>query len=192
MRKVIVSMNITLDGFMAGPNCELDWHFNYWNEEMAEYASYQLSHADTILLGRVTYNAMAKYWTAVTMSAVAPRQDLAFAGMMNNYHKIVFSKTMEKAEWNNSRLVKNNISKEIMQLKRQPGKDMIIYGSGSVVSTLMRSDLVDEYVLWIHPVVLGKGKNLFKSQHDMHALRLIEVKSFSSGVIILSYEKLPD
>ena len=99
MRKVIVSMNVTLDGFMAGPNCELDWHFSFWNEEMAEYASEQLSHADTILLGRITYKAMAKYWPSMAMDLSYPREDIAFAGMMNSYKKIVFSNTLNEVHW---------------------------------------------------------------------------------------------
>jgi dihydrofolate reductase len=148
MRKVIVSMNITLDGFMAGPDCELDWHFNYWNEEMAKCAGQQLSNADTIILGRITYKAMARFWPSKMKDLLGPRQDIAFASMINSYQKVVFSKTMKNTDpvvtgWNNSRLAKETISKEIMNLKQQPGKDMIIYGSGSIVSTLMRLNLVD-------------------------------------------------
>lgn len=187
MRKVIVSMNVTLDGFMAGRNCELDWHFNYWNEEMAEHACKQLSKTDTILLGRVTYQAMARYWPYQAMNLSFPREHIAFADMMNNYHKIVFSRTLKTAIWNNSRLVKRNLNTEILRLKQQQGKDIIVYGSGSIVSTLMRLDLVDEYELWVHPVLLGEGKALFKGLQGQHGLQLLKTKAFSSGVIILYY-----
>jgi dihydrofolate reductase len=190
MRKVIVSMNITLDGFMAGPDCELDWHFSYWNEEMAEIATDQLKRADTILLGRVTYKAMSKYWPAVLLDPSSPRQDLAFAGMMNSYHKIVFSTTMEHADWSNSSLVQDNIIHEVRLLKKQPGKNMIIYGSGTIASLFMRYGLVDEYVLWVHPVVLGKGKPFFKKLSDKHYLRLVKSTTFKSGVVLLYYESL--
>jgi dihydrofolate reductase len=190
MRKVIVSMNITLDGFMAGPDCELDWHFSYWNEEMAEFATDQLKRADTILLGRVTYKAMSKYWPLVALDPCSPRQDLAFAGMMNSYDKIVFSTTMESADWSNSRLVQDDISKEVQLLKQQPGKDMIIYGSGTIVSLLMRYGLIDEYALWVHPVVLGKGKPFFRKISDKQFLRLVNSTSFKSGVVLLYYESL--
>ena len=146
-------MNVTLDGFMAGPNCELDWHFNYWNEEMAKCAGEQLSNADTILLGRITYKAMARFWPSKMKELLCPRHDIAFASMINSYQKVVFSKTMENTDpvvagWNNSRLVKENIRKEIVKLKQQPGKDLIVYGSGSIVSTLVRLNLVDEYILF--------------------------------------------
>ncbi len=153
-------MNVTLDGFMAGPDCELDWHFNYWNEEMARYAGEQLSKADTILLGRITYNAMAKYWPSKMKDLLCPREDIAFADLINSCQKVVFSKTLENVSWNNSMLAKENIRKEIIKLKQQPGKDMIVYGSGSIVSALSKYNLIDEYVLWVHPVVLGKGKTV--------------------------------
>jgi len=187
MRKVIVSMNVTLDGFMAGRNYELDWHFSYWNEEMAEHACERLSKIDTILLGRVTYQAMAGYWPYQAFNTSFPREQLAFAEMMNNYRKVVFSRTLQNTAWNNSRLVKANLRREIARLKQQPGKDMIIYGSRSIVTALMRSGLVDEYELWVHPVLLGKGKPLFPGQPHMRQLRLMRTRSFASGVIILYY-----
>src|SRR5882762_1112837 len=104
MRKLIVSMNMTLDGYMSGPDCELDWHFQSWNEEMAASASEQLAQADTILLGRVTYLAMAAYWSSKVASLSTPRADIDFADMMNSYNKIVFSKTLPAVGWSNSRL----------------------------------------------------------------------------------------
>lgn len=187
MRKLIVSMNVTLDGFMAGPDCELDWHFNYWNEEMARCAGEQLREADTILLGRVTYNAMAKYWPSKLIDLVCPKEDIAFADMMNNCEKVVFSKALRDTTWNNSRLAKQSIQKEVIALKQQPGKNMIIYGSGSIVSALTRLSLIDEYILWLHPVVLGKGKLLFGDAVIASGLRLIRSKTFGTGVIILNY-----
>src|SRR5882724_10330479 len=144
MRKLIVSMNITLDGFVSGCNHELDWHFQSWNEEMADLLSQQLSKADTILLGRVTYNAMASYWPTSTTDPCFPRNDVAFADMMNEHSKIVFSKTLQTTDWNNSRLIKGNIEYEIAQLKHQQGKDIITYGSAQLVSALMKLGLVDE------------------------------------------------
>ena len=180
-------MNITLDGFMSGPNCELDWHFQSWTEEMAECLCEELSKADTILLGRVTYGAMARYWPSQAMNPSYPREDIAFVEMMNNYPKIVFSKTLATTEWNNSRLVKGNISNEIIKLKKKPGKNMIIYGSGRIVSVLAKLNLIDEYVLWIHPVILGKGKPLFKSDSKLN-LELIRTKTFRKGVVILYYQ----
>lgn len=187
MRKVIVSMNITLDGFMSGANRELDWHFQSWTDEMAESACGQLSKADTILLGRVTYRAMAGYWTAAIIDPSFPRGDIGFAEMMNNHTKVVFSKTMTTPEWHNTRLAKGNITDEIARLKRQQGKDMIIYGSGSIVSTLMRLGLVDEYRIWVHPVILGKGRPLFNGLREKLKMNLFKTETFDSGVVILYY-----
>ena len=188
MRKIIVSMNVTLDGFMAGPNCELDWHFNYWDEEMAICAGEELSNADTILLGRITYKAMAKYWPFKATDPNYPREDIAFADMMNNHNKIVFSKTLKKAKWNNTRLVKKNMQKKILKWKQQPGKNMIVYGSGSIVSALMHGGLIDDYMLWVHPIILGTGKPLFRDLRDMHGLKLVDTRKFDSGVVILNYQ----
>jgi Dihydrofolate reductase len=180
-------MNVTLDGYMAGPDCELDWHFNYWNEEMADHACQQLSKADTILLGRVTYVAMAKYWPCQACNLSYPREHLAFAEMMNSHLKIVFSKTLSRASWNNSRLVNKHFKAEISRLKRQEGKDIIIYGSGQLVNSLMQSGLIDEYELWVHPVLLGDGKALFTGIEDIRTLKLIKTTPFNSGVVILYY-----
>jgi len=181
-------MNVTLDGFMAGCNGELDWHFNYWNEEIANYADELLSNADTILSGRVTYEAMAQYWPFKIMDLSFPRADIHFAERMNSYTKIVFSKTLTTTGWNNSRLVNGNIEDEITQLKQEPGKNIIIYGSGSIVAALMKLGLIDEYVLWVHPVVLGNGKSLFKVLYHKLTLKLLNAKTFSSGVVILHYK----
>ena len=188
MRKLIVSMNVTLDGFMAGPNCELDWHFKSWNEEMALCAAEQLSKADTILLGRVTYRAMAKYWPTQAVNLLQAREDLPFADMMNNHSKIVFSKTLQKPEWHNTLLVKDNITTATARLKQKPGKDMIIYGSGKLASALIRSGLVDEYHIWMHPVFIGKGKPLFSELDGNVNMKLFKTETFSSGVVLLYYQ----
>lgn len=188
MRKVIVSMNVTLDGFIAGPNCELDWHFNSWTEEMAVLFCEELSRADTILLGRKTYVAMAKFWTTKVCSLSLSRDDIAFADMMNNYRKLVFSKTLDAAQWKNSGLVKGDIRQEILKLKAQTGKNIIIYGSGMLVSDLMEAKLVDEYILWVHPVALGNGKPLFRNLREKLFLQLKHIKPFDSGVVILYYQ----
>jgi len=188
MRKLIVSMNVTLDGFISGSNRELDWHFQSWNEEMAKSLCEQLSRADTILLGRVTYRAMAKYWPFTITDPNFPREDIAFADMMNSYTKIVFSKTLKAPEWKNSRILKGNIEYEIAQLKHQQGKDIVIYGSSKLVSALMQLGLIDEYQIWIHPVLLGKGKPLFKDLQDRLNMKLFKTKTFSSGVVMLYYE----
>jgi dihydrofolate reductase len=187
MRKIIVSINITLDGFIAGLDGELDWHFDYWDEEMAKFASEQLADADTILLGSVTYKAMSRFWPSKAMDLSYPREDIAFADMMNGYEKIVFSKSLKDVEWNNSRLVRRGIGREILKLKQKTGKNIIIYGSESIVSALHRLGLIDELALWVHPVFLKKGKALFENEQEKLEFKLLNTKAFSSGVMILNY-----
>ncbi|AEW03424.1 deaminase [Niastella koreensis] len=187
MRKVIVSMNVTLDGFMAGPDCGLDWHFKSWNEEMARATAEQLSRADTILLGGITYRGMAQYWNSNPVNLIRPREDLDFASMLNSYPKVVFSKSMTTVSWNNARLAKREIEEEVVELKHRDGKDMIVYGSGKIVATLTKLGLVDEFRMWVHPVVIGCGKPVFKELVEMLDLQLVKTEIFSSGVVILCY-----
>jgi dihydrofolate reductase len=191
MKKVIVSMNITLDGYMSGPDAELDWHFERWDPDIGQILTKELSKADTILLGRVTYEAMAMYWPTRAMDFLCPRDDIAYAVMMNRHHKAVYSKSLEKTTWNNSTLIKGNIKKEITLLKKPHNghdKDIITYGSGKLVAALIKLNLVDEFQLWIHPVILGKGKPLFRELNNKYKLRLLNTKTFHSGVVFVHYE----
>jgi dihydrofolate reductase len=180
-------MNMTLDGFMAGPDSELDWHFKTWNDDMAKHACEQLGTMDTILLGRVTYEAMADYWPSESMDLLQPREDIAFADMMNSYSKVVFSKTLQKLNWKNARVVRGKIKEEIAGMKQQTGKDMIIYGSGSIVNTLTQLGLVDEFRIWVAPVAIGSGIPLFRDIKKYLNLTLTSVTPVSSGVVILYY-----
>ena len=180
-------MNLTLDGFMSGSNCELDWHFSSWTSEMADQLYEQLSKADTILLGRITFNAMAAYWPVKAMDLSLPREDLAFADLMNRYTKLVFSKTNAISQWSNSKLLTGDPAEEILKLKQKRGKDIIIYGSGELVNYLAKSRVIDEYQLWVHPVFLGKGKLLFEDLEKEYRMKLFNTKTFSSGVVILYY-----
>ena len=186
MRKVIVSMMVTLDGFFAGPKGELDWHIV--DEEFNQYAIDLLSKVDALLFGKVTYQIMADYWPAAATNPSTPKSDVEIADKMNNLPKIVFSKTLQEVKWNNSRLVKDNIAEEISKMKQQPGKDMVIFGSGSVVSTFMQHGLIDEYRIIVNPVVLGNGKPLFKGINGKQNLKLLKTKVLGSGVVILYYE----
>ncbi len=181
-------MNVTLDGYMAGQHDELDWHFNYWDKEMQELLSNQLADADTILLGRNTYCAMAKYWPSKTDAGRFSKEDLLYANMMNNHNKIVFSKTLKETGWNNSTLVKSGIGTAIHQLKQQEGKDMIVYGSGKLAAAFQKAAMVDEYRLWVHPVVIGRGRPLFSGINGMIPFRKINTKVLRSGVVLISYE----
>jgi dihydrofolate reductase len=152
MRKVIVSNLMSLDGFFEGPNHELDWFVV--DEEFFAYARDMLRGVDTILFGRKTYQHMADYWPS------APAEEIA--DQMNNLPKIVFSRTLESAEWQNSTLVKNDAVAEISKLKQLPGKDMVILGSASLASFLLQRGLIDEYRVILNPVFLGSGSPLFQ------------------------------
>ncbi|GGH22994.1 dihydrofolate reductase family protein [Mucilaginibacter phyllosphaerae] len=185
MRKLVVSMNVTLDGFMAGPNGQLDWHMPYWDDDMARATAAQLSNADTLLLGSNTYKAIAPYWQAQQANIYAARTDVDYADMMNRYQKVVFSKTLKTVSWRNSRLAGRGIYKEIMKLKKSPGKELLVYGSGKLVAALNRLNLVDEYRLWVHPVVIKKGRPMFKTR--LH-LQPYQTKVFGNGVVLMCYE----
>jgi dihydrofolate reductase len=182
MRKIIVSNYVTIDGFFAGPNGELDWFV--WDDEMAKFSTDQLNTMDAILLGRVTYQLFADYWPTPT----AYKENPNIAPMMNDLPKIVFSRTLDNAEWTNTRLVKENIAEEISKLKQQPGKNMVIFGSGSIVSAFAQSGLIDDYRIFVNPIVLGSGKSLFKGLNERLKLKLLSTKTFQCGVVLLQYE----
>jgi len=186
MRKVILSNSVTLDGFFEGPNKELDWHIV--DEEVKEYAKDLLNNVDALLFGRVTYQLMADYWPAAATNPSTPKSDLEIADKMNNLPKIVFSKTLQEVKWNNSRLVKENIAEEISKMKQECGKDMVIFGSGSIVPTFMQHGLIDEYRIIVNPIVLGNGNPLFKCINGKQNLILLNTKVFDSGIVILFYE----
>ena len=156
MRKLILFNLVTLDGFFEGPNKEIDWH-NVDNE-FNDFAIEQLDTTDTLIFGRVTYQLMAGYWS----TPVAIENDPIVAGMMNSLSKIIFSKTLKTAEWNNTKLIMDNVGGEILKLKNQPGKEIFIFGSADLSATLTQLSLIDEFRLMINPVILGRGNPLFK------------------------------
>src|SRR5215469_10608634 len=188
MRKIIVTMWVTLDGYIAGPNGEMDWIGEIYDEAMGNYEYDLISQADTLLLGRVTYESFAGSWPHVPDNPNASEGEKAYARKLNAMRKIVFSRTLPSVEWNNSILVKEVLPEEIMKLKQEPGRDMLIYGSASIVRTLTNLGLIDEYQLLVHPVVLGGGKPLFQDIRDRRKLRLVKTKTFPSGVVGLYYQ----
>jgi dihydrofolate reductase len=187
MRKVILLMHTSLDGFVQG---QTDWDLSFltYDEELEKYAKGILSTVDTVLWGRGTYLGMQDYWTSVPANPSATQHEIEHAQWIDKTAKIVFSTTLEKTEWNNSKLVKENIAEEITNLKQQPGKDMIILGSPRFAHSLMQLGLIDEYQITVHPVVLGGGIPLFKGLNDRINLKLIENKAFNSGVMGLVYQ----
>lgn len=184
-------MNITLDGYLSGPGGELDWHFESWTCDMEERLMLELSEADIILLGRITYQQMASYWLGKTMDLLCARDEIALAAMMNRHQKIVYSGTLKEAIWHPSRIINGNINKAIHQLKQtssNPGKNIIVYGSSRLAAALIKANLVDEYHLWVHPVILGSGRLLFSSSNKTMSLKSLAAKTFQSGVVLLQYQ----
>lgn len=165
----------------------MDWHFNEWVPEMTLAMCEQLVRADTIVLGRHTYTMMADYWPQAARSCRISRDDLAFADMMNRYRKIIFSRTLSCPNWKNSVVVKGGVEEEIGKLKSEPGKNLMVYGSGRLVQSLMDSGLVDEFHLWLHPSTIGSGERLFEGIRGRMKLLPSGVKVFDSGVILLTY-----
>ena len=184
MRKIIVSNMVTLDGYIEGPNRELDWHV--LNDEFLKYAEDMLNAADVLLFGRVTYEMMAAYWTLPE----SIKNDAVIAGKMNSLPKIVFSKTLDKVEWENTSLIKENIKGEMLKLKGQPGKDIVILGSASIVSAFTQMGIIDEYRILINPVILGAGNLQFRGNINKTLLRLTDLKKLNSGVVILYYQPI--
>ncbi len=185
MRKVVVLEYVSLDGVMEDPGGAEQfehggWTIPYWNDEIAKFQSDGLFASDALLLGRATYQEFAKAWPSMTDEA-------GFADRMNSLPKYVVSTTLEAVEWNNSRLIKGNVAEEVARLKQQPGQDILIYGSGELIHTLMQHDLIDEYRLLVYPVVLGSGKRLFRDGSTT-TLKLVETQMFSSGVVALTYQ----
>jgi len=180
MRKVVAWELVSLDGVMEKPE---NWSFSYSNDEMAEANASGMADSDAMLLGRVTYQEFASYW---------PHQNSAeqpFTDYLNNTPKFVVSTTLEEPlEWNNSTLIKGDVAEEVAKLKRQPGKEIVILGSGTLVRSLLREDLLDELRLMVHPVVLGRGKRLFEEGGEQKALKLVDSKTFSTGVVYLTYQ----
>lgn len=179
MRKIIAFEYVSLDGVMDMEASE-QWHLPFWNDELAKDAHDLLFASDALLLGRVTYEGFAATWPSIT-------DEQGFADRMNSLPKYVVSTTLTQVEWNNSRLIKGNVAEELTKLKQQPGQNILIYGSADLVHTLTQQDLIDEYRLWVHPVIVGRGKRLFKDGADTKVLKLIETKTFSSGVVALTY-----
>jgi dihydrofolate reductase len=187
MRKIILFLHSSLDGFVEGPNGEMDIGWVSYNEELEKHAKEILSTVDTVLWGRGTYQMMKNYWTSVPSNPAASENEIEHAKWIEETSKVVFSTTLEKAEWNNSRLVKENIEEEIKNIKKQSGKDIIILGSPRFAHCLMELDLIDVIKITISPVIIGSGLPLFKGSEYKRNLSLVENKTFNSGVIGLTY-----
>jgi dihydrofolate reductase len=179
VRRIIASEMVTVDGFFSGPNGELDWFVQ--DEELNRFATDLINAVDTILYGRATYQMMAGYW---------PHAGGDFAERTNQLPKLVFTSTLDETpwgDWGNARPVNGELAEVIVKLKNEPGGDMVIYGSGSVVQALSRLGAIEEYRLVVNPVLLGAGRPLFQAPAGRRSLRLVESASWPSGCLALTY-----
>ena len=184
MRKVVVSKYVTLDGVMEDPDGAEGfkhggWSFQFWNEEAAKFKFDELFASDALLLGRVTYQGFSAAWP--TMQGTGE-----YGERMNSLPKYVVSTTLSEVTWNAS-LIKDHIVEEVSRLKQESGQDLLVFGSGELVHLLHQHDLIDEYRLMVHPVILGSGKRLFRDGSTT-TLRLVETRMFRSGVVLLHYQ----
>jgi dihydrofolate reductase len=191
MKKIVLGTFLTLDGVMQSPGDPQEdtdrafalggWQLPYFSEDAGNILSETIANTDALLLGRLTYQIFAAFWPH------APADD-PIAQKLNSVPKYVVSRTLDRVEWNNSRLIKGNVAEEVAKLKQLPGSGIIsITGSGKLAQSLMGYDLIDEYSLWIHPLVLGSGKRLFEEGVVPLNLKLVDTKTTGSGVVIATY-----
>ena len=178
MRNVVVTEYVTLDGIMEEPGM---WSLPFFSDEAAKFKYDELFASDALLLGRVTYQGFASAWP--TMEGTGD-----FGERMNSVAKYVVSATLDEATWNNSTIIKGNIAEAVIALKQQPGQDILVAGSAELVQLLMHHGLVDEYRIMLHPIVLGNGKRLFRDGSDTRTLKLVDTKTTSTGITILTYQ----
>lgn len=180
MRKLVAAINMTLDGFC-------DHTAGIADEELHDHYTALLQSAGAILYGRTTYQLMESYWPSIVKAPTGERSTDEFAVAIQHIPKIVFSRTLKKVEWENTMLARTSLEDEVLNLKRQQGKDVLV-GSPGVIASLTKLALIDEYQLCIHPVILGKGLPLFKNITDRIVLKLLKTKTFGSGAVIHYYE----
>jgi dihydrofolate reductase len=180
MRKLKLQVQMTVDGYIAGLNGEMDWMIFNWDDELKKYVTEITEPVDCIVLGRKLAQGFIPHW------ASNPEQE--GADKFNSTKKVVFTKTLEKSEWKNTVLAKDDLVDEITKLKKQDGKDIIAYGGATFVSTLIKQGLIDEFHLFINPAAIGNGMTIFKQLNSKQYLSLKKSLSFPCGIVVLCYE----
>jgi dihydrofolate reductase len=181
IRKLVVSEWMTLDGVIDADTMK-EWFEPYDSEDRRNYIKENVLTSDAFLVGRVTYEMLASYW---------PNQknnEMGIADRLNNAPKYVVSSTLKNAEWNNSKIINDNVVEEIAKLKQQPGQDILMFGSATLVQSLMEADLIDEYRLLVHPIIMGSGKGFFRDKMASTKLKLVKTKTLDLGVILDCYQ----
>jgi len=185
MRKIISFMHVSLDGFVAGPNGELNWA--KVDEEIFDHVGKRISEGDTALYGRVTYQLMESYWPTAADKLTASKHDIEHAIWYSKVHKVVLSKTMKDAELNNTTIISDNLSDSIHEIKKSGEKDILLFGSPTATHSLMKHNLIDGYWLFVNPIILGQGIPLFTDIKEEIKLQLLTTRPFTCGVTELNY-----
>ncbi len=187
MRKVVLLMHVSLDGFVAGPAGEMNWIL--FDKAIGDYTGSLTKDADTAVYGRITFQMMENYWPTAATQPGASAHDKQHAAWVNEALKVVFSKTLKKSDWNNTTFFDRDIAGTIAQMKNKPGKNLLVIGSVSVAHTLIQAGMIDEYRINVNPVVLGTGIPLFKNIHGRIGLKLTGERPFDCGVVALTYTR---
>ena len=181
MRKLIVKEWITLDGIFDGDTMD-EWFHPFQSDEKIEYIQNMVQASDAMLYGRTTYEMLAPYWSKFK------HNEMGIAEKLNSVPKFVVSSSLKSADWNNSTIIRNNVVEEISRLKNQPGQQILIDGSATLVQSLMGTALIDEYQFLVHPIMVGKGRRFFRDSMHTPALKLVKTKTFPLGVMLVCYQ----
>lgn len=187
MRKVISFMHITLDGFVAGPNGELNWA--KVDQELFDYVGNRIKTGDTALYGRTTYQMMEGYWPTAGDKPKATKHDIEHSKWYNNVHKVVLSKSLQSSNLTNTTIISENLADRLNEFKQKTGEDILLFGSPTATHSLIEQNLIDGFWLFVNPIILGQGVPLFKNVGDRINLKLLPTtRQFSNGVTELNYE----
>jgi dihydrofolate reductase len=185
MRKLIWMMSVSVDGYMEGPDRELDWHMV--DDELHRHFNEELGAMGAFLDGRVSYELMAGFWPTADQDPSSPEPVVEFARIWRDMPKFVYSRTLERVDWN-ATLVRDVVAEEVMELKAQPGGDLVL-GGADLAAAFMRRDLIDEYRIYVHPIIIGEGKPMFRPSEAKLNLQLAETRTFGNGVVLLRYQR---
>lgn len=183
MRKISTFNFITLDGYYKNVNEDISWHKHGAGDDENEFSAKSAGSGNTLLFGRVTYQMMASWWP----TPMAAQQMPEIAKGMNETEKIVFSKTLSKTDWNNTRIIKDDMIEAVKKLKQEPGRDITILGSGTIITQLAEHGLIDSYTIMLDPLAIGEGTSLFKGMKHQLDLELADIRTFKSGRLLLTY-----
>jgi dihydrofolate reductase len=186
MRKLVAFNHVTLDGYFVDDKGAMSWAHRKEDAEWSKFAADNASAGagGPLLFGRVTYEMMASYWP----TPAAAKNDPVVAESMNSAPKVVFSRTLDQASWKNTKLVKGDLAAEVRKMKEEAGKDILIFGSGTIVSQLAQEGLIDEYRIIVNPLVIGKGRTMFDGVKDRMTLKLATTRAFGNGNVLLTYQ----